>query len=84
MLNAPWSDDVVRDLNEFQTWGMFHPYTCGTDSRHRELVATNAGWMCLDCDYKQDWCHGQEGELMRANHAQRRVASVEESCKGRE
>lgn len=62
---APWTDEEVRLLNEHQKNPMFHPFTCGsgrrTDKDHLDgegvLVATNEGWVCPFCDYKQDWCH---------------------------
>lgn len=52
---TPWTDEQVKKLEEYQKEGHFHPYTCGNDSRHRELVPTTDGWICQDCDYKQDW-----------------------------
>jgi hypothetical protein len=36
---------------------MFHEYTCGNDSSHKILVATEKGWHCPDCDYTQNWAH---------------------------
>ncbi len=55
MIHAPWTDEWVRALNAHQHNGRIHPYTCGNDSGHRVLLATPAGWMCEDCDYRQDW-----------------------------
>ena len=58
-------DDVVR-LNQMQTAGQYHPYTCANrgDGEHRvfngdlgALVATVNGWICPFCDYTQDWAH---------------------------
>lgn len=43
-----------------------HPYTCPNrnDGRHLDngvdlgcLVATENGWVCPHCDYRQDWAH---------------------------
>jgi hypothetical protein len=64
MKKAPWTEEEVCKLNEFQKDGRFHPFTCGGDRRDENhldgegvLVATPNGWMCPYCDYKQDWCH---------------------------
>ncbi len=56
-ITTPFTAEQVAALNRFQESGQFHPYTCGYDSRHRELVATVAGWKCPDCDYTQEWAH---------------------------
>lgn len=53
-----WSDRDCLLLNAHQHNHRLHPYTCGTDSRHRPLVATRHGWRCADCDYRQGWAHG--------------------------
>jgi len=66
MISAPWSDRQVAVLNERQKRGFLHPYTCPNrgDGNHHDngndlgcLVATNAGWICPDCDYTQTWAH---------------------------
>lgn len=57
MIRAPWTDEQVANLNAFQHDPRFHPFTCGNDSSHRVLVASQEGWHCEDCDYKQDWAH---------------------------
>lgn len=57
MTKAPFTAEQAEKLNEYQKSGMFHPYTCGNDSRHAVLVATEKGWHCPDCDYTQDWAH---------------------------
>lgn len=51
----PWTPEFCERLNDYQAAGEFHPYTCGNDSRHALLVATEAGWHCPDCDYRQYW-----------------------------
>jgi len=65
-VEAPWSAEVVRGLNDYQRSGRFHPYSCPRrgDGKHRTttvdlgaLVATTDGWMCPDCDYRQLWAH---------------------------
>lgn len=60
MQKAPWSAELIAALNEQQLNTHRHPYTCGNDSRHRDLRATPNGWVCDDCDYTQDWCHQME------------------------
>jgi hypothetical protein len=56
-LKTPWTEQQVAALNEYQRSGRFHPFTCGHDSTHDALVATPEGWVCPDCDYRQDWAH---------------------------
>lgn len=58
---APWTDEQVDALNDYQAESMFHPYTCSeahTGDR-RNLVATTRGWICRYCNYTQDWAHSQ-------------------------
>lgn len=63
MSKVIWSDETVAALKEYQESGVFHPYTCGNDSRHRELEPTKFGWKCLDCDYTQNWFHSASADL---------------------
>lgn len=56
-IHAPWTPEQVAALNSWQRTGYLHPFTCGKNSEHRVLVATPDGWMCEDCDYRQDWAH---------------------------
>jgi hypothetical protein len=51
---APWTDDQVRSLNDYQASGLFHPYTCG--NCREDLVAMRDGWTC-SCGYTQNWAH---------------------------
>lgn len=53
--DAPWTDEQVAAITRWQEAGYVHELTCGNDSRHRALVAENAGLRCLDCDYTQNW-----------------------------
>jgi hypothetical protein len=55
MIRPQWTQEQVDALNKGQHDVRYHPYTCGNDSRHKVLVATVYGWICEDCDYKQDW-----------------------------
>jgi hypothetical protein len=64
---APFTPEQVEALNEFQTAGQMHPFTCANrgDEGHirregsdlGQLIATPNGWTCPDCDYTQDWAH---------------------------
>lgn len=66
-ITAPFTDEQVRLLNEWQQHSTMHPFTCRrrTETPHgyhdsRDfgvLVATRDGWVCRDCDYTQDWAH---------------------------
>lgn len=60
-----WSVEQVDRLNKSQLAGNFHPYTCGNSHcparpthGSATLVATVRGWMCVYCDYTQNWAHG--------------------------
>jgi len=75
-LKAPWTPDDVRALFDSQTEGVFHPYTCPNrgDGNHRHvgrdlgmLIPTIKGWVCLFCDYTQDWAHTFSTEGHRKN-----------------
>jgi len=58
IIKAPFTDEQVQNLNEYQKLGIMHEFTCGNDHKgERTLIATNNGWICPTCDYKQDWCH---------------------------
>ena len=53
----PWRQGFCDQLNALQVSGKVRPYTCGKDSTHPVLCATQNGWICKACGYKQDWCH---------------------------
>lgn len=71
---APWDDDTVSALMEWQGNRIVHPYTCPRD--HRDLVtghidrseqkleATDAGWICPSegCGYTQRWAHAMSAD----------------------
>ena len=64
LIEAPWTPEQVDALNFFQRDGLMHPFTCGNrgDAPHPQneqnaLVATETGWTCPHCDYKQGWAH---------------------------
>jgi hypothetical protein len=56
-VHAPFTDAQIARLTAWQHRADVHPFTCGRDSRHKVLVATREGWVCEDCDYRQDWAH---------------------------
>ncbi len=52
---APFQEDQVNSINACQKSGYFHPLTCGNNSNHPPLVATEEGLICLKCNYQQIW-----------------------------
>jgi len=69
-LFAPFSAHQVQRLNEGQVHVAEgfprHPFTCrnrgnglhGTEGGDTGvLIATEQGWVCPHCDYRQDWAH---------------------------
>lgn len=60
-----FTKEQVDSLNRYQSDGRFHPFTCGNrkdiQKTHADgegiLVATEDGWICPYCDYKQEWAH---------------------------
>lgn len=58
---APWTPEQVDALNQFQSGGGMHPFTCGNDHHgtHMVLIARSDGWYCSQppCDYRQSWAH---------------------------
>lgn len=65
---APFTVDQVRALNEYQTRGRMHPFTCEEKAgglggpvhpADSVLKATIEGWFCpVDgCSYSQNWAH---------------------------
>lgn len=62
IITAPFTSEQVKLLNNFQKSQHAHPFTCGgdrTDENHLDgegiLVATEDGWVCPYCDYRQNW-----------------------------
>lgn len=60
-----WTEDQCAKLNEWQSAGHVHPFTCEkNDSWHHDedgdrltLEATPQGWLCRSCGYRQFWAH---------------------------
>jgi hypothetical protein len=58
VIEAPWTDEQVANLNRWQKAGDVHPFTCPNHHKgDRDLVATNDGWQCPSCPYTQTWAH---------------------------
>ena len=79
--------DEIKSINAFQKSGRFHPFTCGgdrTDEYHLDgegvLVATEEGFICPYCVYKQDWCHSWMKDWSWKRHAND-LGSFNESIK---
>lgn len=59
---APWTDEQVRSLNDFQRSGVMHPFTGRNDllpfGKDDVLEATMDGWVSkVDPEYRQTWAH---------------------------
>ena len=69
-IEAPFTQEQVQKLNEYQRNGRFHPFTCCSPSDIIKceraklgngmgglLIATKEGWVCPCGGYKQNWSH---------------------------
>lgn len=72
-IKAPFTQEQVDKLNEFQKLGKFHPFTCCSpdifdckrkkdegetpEERQGILIASNEGWICPCGKYQQDWAY---------------------------
>jgi hypothetical protein len=56
-VEAPWTEEQVAALNDWQRLGYVHEFTCGGENCREALVASLAGWTCPrpDCTYTQSW-----------------------------
>lgn len=63
---APWTDEQVAALNNWQETAHVHPFTCGgsvhdgnTHGERPTLVANTDGWTCPEehCNWRQNWAH---------------------------
>jgi hypothetical protein len=58
MIEAPWTDTQVDNLNRWQRCDFVHEFTCPNHhDGSRVLIARNDGWHCPSCDYRQTWAH---------------------------
>jgi hypothetical protein len=71
MSEAPWTDQEVANINEFQRGGAFHPFTCACPhpQRNDRLVAHNDGLRCDHCGFTQTWVHSfmSDGSAMKSH-----------------
>jgi hypothetical protein len=57
-INAPWTDDQVRSLNDYQEASYFHPFTYGEGEEKVDLIATREGWIAKrGGPVVQTWAH---------------------------
>lgn len=56
-INAPFTDAQIAKINNFQTAGIVHEFTCPNDGAG--LIAETRGMVCptAGCDYRQTWVH---------------------------
>jgi hypothetical protein len=68
MIKAPFTAEQVEALNQYQKSGKFHPFTCPGNlsdcAKHRDLIATTAGWVCACGKYQQYWAHESMMEVV--------------------
>jgi len=58
MLEAPWTEQQVENLNRWQAAGHVHEYTCPNEHEgSRVLEARTDGWHCPGCPYTQTWAY---------------------------
>lgn len=57
---APFTPEQVVYLEVWQEVLPVHPYVCpygeNDELIDKNLIPTEAGWICPRCDYTQDWC----------------------------
>lgn len=53
MTQAPFTQDQINHIDEYQHAGIVHELTCANG--HGALVAEAAGLSCPQCEYTQDW-----------------------------
>lgn len=53
---APFTSEQADGLNKFQTCKSCHTFACPNDSQNL-IAIVDAGWMCPECDYTQNWAH---------------------------
>jgi hypothetical protein len=89
-VDAPWTKDQVRRLNEFQEREGVHPFTCPgppegseEDCPSRNLIATPDGWLCACRRYTQSWAHRKMIEEPSRGDDPSSRAGVEDRPKGR-
>lgn len=67
-MEAPFTEEQTAHLNNWQSAGYVHPFTCCSAGSEKHcqrrngegegiLIATEVGWVCPCGEYKQDWAH---------------------------
>ncbi len=62
-IKAPFTEDQVKKLNDYQQGEKYHPFTCcgeygcSRSLNNGILIATTEGWICPCGQYKQNWAH---------------------------
>jgi len=56
MKSAPFTDEEIKHINEYQCAAYMHPLTC-TCGNHIRLIATKDGLICSNCGRLQTWVH---------------------------
>lgn len=58
IVEAPWSQQQIENLNLWQQADHVHEFTCpNVHAESRVLIARADGWHCPGCAYKQTWAH---------------------------
>ena len=56
-MKAPFTDEQVARIQEWQADKYVHPLTCGNENCCMTLDVTKDGLVCPLCGYTQDWVH---------------------------
>ena len=67
-IKAPFTEEQVKKLEEWQANDRLHPFTCCSPEDIKEcqrrskenegiLIPHKEGWICPCGKYTQDWCH---------------------------
>lgn len=54
-VRAPWTEDQMESLKDFQDSPYWHAFTCGKCGAFLKVVT--GGFVCPWDDYDQDWAH---------------------------
>lgn len=64
IVKAPFTDNQVSNINDFQKSGFMHEFTCGNHhDGEKTLIAVNDGLICPTCDYTQNWVHSHMADF---------------------
>jgi len=77
MVEAPWTDEQVENLNRWQHAGHVHEFTCPNDHpASRVLIARKDGWHCPAASTRR---HGRSTACSKAHHLIRFVSSADDA-----